>query len=99
MMGHTTINNQWGIRFASFGRISNDSQLQKQWFVADEDNAVGWGRLACMRFALLLLAAAPYPLAHGFACDIRFQKSSQYHGGTLTPVVVWRICTADSTFF
>ncbi len=73
MMGHTTINNGWELRFAQFGWISDNSLLQKQWFVADDDDAaVSWGRLACAPFALLLLEAAPNCLAHGIACDVRF---------------------------
>jgi hypothetical protein len=78
MIGHTTISKQWGLRFVPFGRISNDSQLRR--FVADEDDAVGWGRSARSHVVLLLLAAAPYRLAQGFARDVRFQKSCQYHG-------------------
>jgi hypothetical protein len=64
-----------------FGWISNSSQLQKQWFVADDNDVViSWGKLARACFVLLLLEAAPYRLAHGFACDVQFQKSRQYHG-------------------
>jgi hypothetical protein len=70
MMGHTTINTRWGIWFVPFGWISDDSQLRKQWFVADEDNAIGWGRLACVCFVLLLSAAAPYHLVHSFAREV-----------------------------
>jgi hypothetical protein len=83
-MGHTTINKGWGIKFAPFGRISNNSQLQKQWFLADEDNAAGWGRSARVLFFLLLLVAAPYRLVHGFACNVQ---------------VIWRIRTSDLIFF
>ncbi len=72
MMGHTTINKQWGIGFEPFGRIRDESQLQKQWFIADEDDTTGQGRLACARFVLLLLAVALYHLAHSFACDVQF---------------------------
>jgi hypothetical protein len=51
-------------------------------------------------FALLLLEAAPYRLAHGFACNLRFQKSSQYHGLWLLDTnLVWMTRTTDSTFF
>jgi hypothetical protein len=75
-------NNQqtMGAWFAPFGQISNNSQLQKQWFVADEDNTIHWGRLACAHFVLLLSALAPHRLVHGFAHNVRFQKSSQCHG-------------------
>jgi hypothetical protein len=47
--------------------------------VADKnDTPVGWGRSARVRVALLLLAAAPYCMAHDFVCNVQFQKSSQY---------------------
>jgi hypothetical protein len=55
-------------------------QVQKQWFVTDEDNAVSWGRPVRACIALLLLVVAPYHLAHDFDCSVCFQKSSQYHG-------------------
>jgi hypothetical protein len=37
------------------------------------------GPPARTHFALLLLEAVPYCLAHGLAHDVRFQKSSQYY--------------------
>ncbi len=100
MMGHTTINKRWGLRYAPFGWISNDSQLRKRWFVADEDNSIGWGRSAHVCFVLLLLAAAPYHLVTVLLATSDFKNpASMMACGTLTPVVVCRICMADLTFF
>ncbi len=100
MMGHTTINKQWGLRFVLFGWISNNSQLQKPWFIADDDDTtVGWCRLArallcfCWRrrltaWCIVLLMTSNFENSDSImAC------------GTLTPVVVWRIRMADLTFF